>query len=417
MMKILVCGASGFIGQALCERLALDGHDVVRGLRRCRLATDVPIDFSQPLAPETWAERLQGVDVVVNAVGIIVERGHALFDDVHFRAPSALFAGCALAGVRRVVQISALGAEQGTTPYYKSKYAADQSLMKLPVEWCILRPSLVYGENGSSAAMFRMSASLPLMDVPELGEARFQPIHVTDLVEAIVAAMTLPTAHGKCIDIVGATQVSYREMLDGYRRQMGFSNTWHITIPAPMMALAARVAGMMPRAVLNTDNWHMLQAGSAGEVSDYVALVGHAPKPINEFISMRDAKCMRLLALQAWRVLLLRYVMAVVWIVSAYVSACAYPLESSLSLLAPLGLSGVPALVALYGASMLDLAIGIACLAYPKRMLWLMQIGLVTAYSVLIAVFEPAFLAHPFGPVLKNLPILAVLLILYAEES
>lgn len=416
-MRILVCGASGFIGQALCERLVLDGHDVVRGGRRCTRAADVPIDFSQPQAPEVWAARLQGVDVVVNAVGIIVEHGNTRFDNVHFRAPAALFAGCAQAGVRRVVQISALGAERGTTPYFQSKFAADQSLMKLPVEWCILRPSLVYGENGSSATMFRMSASLPLMAVPNLGEARFQPIHVADLVEAIVAAITQPTAQGKCIDIVGATQVSYREMLDSYRRQMGFSAAWHLCIPAPVMAITARIAGMIPGVVLNADNWKMLQDGNTGDPGEYADLVGHAPRAIDAFIAAQEAESARSRALAAWRMPLLRYVMAAVWIISAYVSVCVYPRQDSLALLAPLGLSGVSALVALYGAALLDLAMGIACVAYPKKIVWLSQAGLVIAYSLLIAVFEPAFLAHPFGPVLKNLPILALLLILYTEEK
>nr|WP_033407994.1 SDR family oxidoreductase [Uliginosibacterium gangwonense] len=416
-MRILICGASGFIGQALCERLALGGYDVLRGVRRCSRITDVQIDFSHPLAPEMWAERLRGIDVVVNAVGIITENTSSRFADVHYRSPAALFAGCVLAGVKRVVQISALGAEQGTTPYFRSKYAADQCVMKLPIEWCILCPSLVYGQNGTSAAMFRMSASLPLMLVPDLGDARFQPIHVDDLVDAIVASITQVTARGKCIDVVGASRISYREMLDSYRRQMGFPEAWHATILAPVMAIAARFAGMIPGAVLNTDNWKMLQAGNTGDIGGYTRLVGHVPRGIDDFIAPQCAEVARSRALVLWRIPLLRYVMAFVWIASAYVSACVYPLQASLELLAPLGLSGAPAQVALFGASVLDLIMGVACVAYPQKGVWLIQAGLVIAYSLLIAVFEPAFLAHPFGPVLKNLPILALLLILYTEES
>jgi uncharacterized protein YbjT (DUF2867 family) len=117
-MRILICGASGLIGAALCTAFAQAGHDTVRGVRHATRPGDIEIDYARDLDQSTWMPRLRGIDVVVNAVGIIVERGGERFDDIHRRAPQALFAACAAAGVRRVVQISALGAERGTSHYF-----------------------------------------------------------------------------------------------------------------------------------------------------------------------------------------------------------------------------------------------------------------------------------------------------------
>ncbi|KAB2966185.1 MAG: SDR family oxidoreductase [Zoogloea sp.] len=416
-MKVLVCGASGFIGRSICRHLASSGHLVVRGVRRPSLPGDICIDYSADTDSHQWRGRLEGIGVVVNAVGIIAKERRARFDDIHHRAPAALFAACVEAGVRRVIQISALGAELGDTPYFKSKHAADRMLMSLPIEWQILRPSLVYGADGVSASMFRMLASLPVIPVPELGQAHFQPIHIDDLVVGVERAMCLAAPIRQQIDMVGGSPVSYPAMLDGYRRSMGFDRPLYLTIPAPVMACAAKLSALIPGAALTPDNWRMLQAGNAADKTAVTRLLGHPPKPIDQFIGPACAELLRLRALSAWRTPLLRFALALVWIVTACVSAFIYPPADSLALLARVGLSGWPAETALYGASVLDLVMGVACITYPRRALWAVQAALVLGYSTIISIAIPEFLSHPFGPMVKNLPILAILFILCAEPE
>jgi hypothetical protein len=106
-----------------------------------------------------------------------------------------------------------------------------------------------------------------------------------------------------------------------------------------------------------------------------------------------------------------------VWLATAWVSLAVHPRDASLALLAGVGLEGAGAVAALYTAVALDLAMGLACLFRPSRLLWCLQAALVLGYSAIIAVALPAFLSHPFGPVLKNLPILAILLILMSEPQ
>jgi uncharacterized protein YbjT (DUF2867 family) len=421
-MKVLVCGASGFIGRAVCARLQEAGHAVLRGVRRAGRPGEVAIDYGADLQPAAWHARLLGVDAVVNAVGVIGENGAASFDVLHARAPAALFAACAAAGVRRVVQISALGAGHGGSAYFASKRAADQALMSLPLEWIILRPALVFGREGASAALFCQLASTPVLLAPALGPARFQPVHVDDLALAVAAALDPATPARRVIDVAGDAVVGYDEMLAGYRDAMGLAPAPLLHIPAALMAGAAWVGGKIPGALLTPDNWQMLRAGcvpaqgSAGRAM-LRELLGRPPRAIGDFITPAERGLFRLRALAAWRGVLLRWTLAIVWLATAIVSAFLYPPSGSLALLARVGLEGAPATAALYGAAVLDGALGIACIVRPRRALWLAQGVLVLGYSVAIAARLPEYLWHPFGPLLKNLPILAILFILFAEEK
>jgi uncharacterized protein YbjT (DUF2867 family) len=157
-MKILLTGASGFIGGHILRALQAAGHEVVPITRHHG------VDFTQMLTPEAWLPHLNGVDVVINSVGIIAETRGQTFAAVHHHAPAALFRACVMTGVLRVVQISALGADaHAFTPYQLSKQAADEVLRKLPLEWFVLRPSLVYGTGGASMALFQRMAMAQIM--------------------------------------------------------------------------------------------------------------------------------------------------------------------------------------------------------------------------------------------------------------
>jgi uncharacterized protein YbjT (DUF2867 family) len=416
-VNILVCGAHGFLGAAICERLVHAGHTVVKGVRQPRAAREVAIDYAHDLTVASWMPKLAGIDAVVNAVGILVERSGQRFSEVHERAPVALFLACSAAGVRRVVQVSALGAERGGSAYLNSKLAADTFLTTQPVQWQICRPSLVYGTEGKSARFFRALASLPLTVVPAQGDQTLQPLHVDDFADAILSLLDIATPACRCVELVGATRVSYRDMLACYRRQMGFPRTFKVSVPGWLTGMTASVLDRVPGAILTRDTWKMLSAGNVGDAEQTQALLQRPPKGIEDFIAPVEASSMREQALAQWRPALFRSVLALVWIWTAFVSEFVYPEHDSLALLARVHLTGPIAWGALYGAAILDLALGVATLIFPGRRLWCVQAFLITFYTVVIAIVMPEFVTHPFGPLLKNLPILAILFQLVAEEK
>ncbi|MCC4115132.1 SDR family oxidoreductase [Aromatoleum toluclasticum] len=420
-MRVLILGARGFIGASLADAFTAAGHTVVKAVRQPVAPDEVAIDFASDHDPADWGAFIAGVDVLINAVGIIVETAAQRFDIIHTAAPVALFEACVAAGTRapRVIQISALGADRGDSSYFLSKRAADEALMRLPLDWQVLRPALVFGEQGQSARLFLTLASLPLLPLPGGGQQPLQPVHIDDLTDAALRLADPATPARQCIDLAGPAPLTLRDILLAYRRALGLPPTGQFAIPAPLMTIAAAIADRIPGALFNHENWRMLQAGNTCAPDALAAatrLLGHAPRSIERFIAPQRSADLRRRALDSWHGLLLRVALAIIWFVTAIVSAGAYPQADSLALLARVGLAGVPAFVALYGAAALDFAFGVATLFRPGRRLWLAQAGLVLAYTAIIAFALPEFLVHPFGPITKNLAVLAILIVLHSRE-
>jgi uncharacterized protein YbjT (DUF2867 family) len=484
---VLLTGATGLIGSAIGQALADRGHQVVRVVREPAAAARrwpgqavVQRDMARHQAPEDWAEALAGIDVVVNAVGILQERGAQTFEALHRRGPLALFEAAARAGVARVVQVSALGADaQAQTAYHRSKRDADEALLQLArdgrLQAVVLQPSLVFSPEGASTAMFATWASLPLIPLPAGGGQGVQPVHLDDVVAIAVAAVegrlpaagaasgasrgspqalarqaaaggadaqpaATPSTHhaqpapatpvATRLAVVGPQPLTLRDYLLTLRRGMGLGRGWPLAIPAPLVALAVRLAARLPGALADEDTWRMLQRGNVADAGDTAAWLGRPPRAADTFVPAAWRDALRARAALNWLLPLLRLSVAAVWIVTAIVSAFVWPVdgpEGGLALLAATGIgpgSGSPGwlasreagLLALYGAAALDGLLGALTLLRPGRWLWRAQMALMGFYTVAISLCLPQFWAHPYGPVLKNLPLLAVLMLLHHFE-
>jgi uncharacterized protein YbjT (DUF2867 family) len=352
---------------------------------------------------------------VINAVGILIQTKAQPFSALHEKAPQALFDACVLAGVDRVVQISALGADRPLTPYLATKAAADAHLTRLPLQWAVVRPSLVYGDDGASSRFFRALASLPIIGLPGRGGQALQPIHIDDLCQCVVKLLDSPA--GRTVELGGPCTASYRQLLATYRQSLGFGAALWLAIPMPLMAASARISEWLHGKVLSRDTLAMLTRGNVTATMDTEALLGRPPRGIQDFIAPSRRAALRAESIAAWSLPLLRIALAIVWFAAGIVTLALYPKTESLALLAPLGLAGATALLVLHGAAALDILLGLLTLARPTRALWLAQMLLIGVYSATIAVTLPEFWMHPFGPVVKNLPILAVLIVLFSSEE
>lgn len=423
-MVVLLTGASGFIGSHLVEALLAAGHEVVSVSRKAGSAGDarvrhVPGDFTKDVDPAVWRPRLAGVDVVINAVGIIRERGEQTFELIHERAPCALFSACAQAGVKMVVQVSALGADAAASSrYHLSKKRADDFLAQLPVHSVIVQPSLVFGPGGTSARLFTTLASLPLTGLPGGGGQCIQPVHIDDLVAAMVAILDNPPSRGTRVALVGPRAMTFRCFLSALRRAMDMGKGLYFPLPMALMRAAASVAQALPGSILDRETLDMLERGNTADAGAITRLLGHPPRDVMHFIPPGERHSLRQSAQLNWLLPMLRVSIALVWIVTGIVSFGLYPVEESYALLARVGITGWLAPLMLYGAAMMDVVFGIATLLMKRRrLLWLAQIAVILFYTAIISWRLPEFWLHPYGPLLKNLPMLAAIWLLLEMEE
>jgi hypothetical protein len=163
----------------------------------------------------------------------------------------------------------------------------------------------------------------------------------------------------------------------------------------------------------------MLLQGNAAPPERFERLLGRRPRDPQAFLRAKDGAALRAQAVMGWAQPMLRVALALMWIWTALVSFGLYPVADSYALLARVGLHGAPATVALYGAALLDLVLGVLTLWAPRRWrpwVWLVQLALIGGYTVLITGFLPEYWLHPYGPISKNLPIMAVIAMLWALE-
>ena len=263
-------GATGFIGARLVRAFAAAGHEVSCASRSAQglpegCTRHVPLDYTALPNVEDLRRAVMGHDVVINAVGILRERGRQTFAALHDGGPRALFAACVAAGVPRVIQISALGAAPGAIArYHQSKHAADRYLMDQPVDWVVIQPSLVYGPGGGSARMFNLLASLPVIPLPAGGHQRVQPLHVDDLIGALLQLAGAPAPLRFVVPVAGPEPLSMREFLTGLRTALGRPKTLTLAVPGFLMRVAARIGDFLPGAMLDSETWAMLERGNVG---------------------------------------------------------------------------------------------------------------------------------------------------------
>jgi uncharacterized protein YbjT (DUF2867 family) len=421
---IFLTGASGFIGRRLASALELAGHQVIRAVRtppegaQAARGRAVAVDFVADVDPEIWRRRLDGVDVVVNAVGILRESGRQTFDAIHERAPRALFEACVLAGVKRIVQVSALGAdERAASGYHLSKRRADDFLARLPVDWVIVQPSLVFGVEGTSARLFATLASAPWIPLPGRGEQAIQPIDVHDAIDALVALVTRREPARVRVALVGPAALTLREFLIRLRAVLELGRARCVSVPMGLVRLAAWIGAWRRDSLLEPDTLDMLARGNTADAAATRTILGREPREVERFLSRDAARAVRTDAQLRWLLPPLRWSIATTWIVTGIVSLVVWPREASLALLARTGVPDTLGPLMLYGAGALDLVLGVATLVVRRRRWWwLAQAVLIVLYTVVISVRLPEYWAHPYGPVLKNVPLLAAIALLYHLE-
>ncbi|WP_295193592.1 complex I NDUFA9 subunit family protein [uncultured Brevundimonas sp.] len=260
---VTLFGGSGFIGSQAVRALARRGWRIRVAVRNPVLAIEI-----QPLGdpgqiqfmrcditnPADVAQAVRGADAVVNLVGVLHDAGGKRgFDAVHTEAAKTIAEAAKAAGVERLVQISAIGADAASpSAYGRTKAQAEAAVRDVYPDAVILRPSLVFGAGDSFlnrfAAMATMAPALPLIGG---GETRFQPVYVGDVAEAIARGVTRADAAGRTYELGGPSLYTFREVLELVRRETGrdrmlVSVPFIVAKPLGSLLQLSRFVGLTP---------------------------------------------------------------------------------------------------------------------------------------------------------------------------
>ena len=373
------------------------------------------VDFNRDTSSEAWRTRLAGVDAVINCAGVLHGGRGKDIEAVHATAPIALFDACMAAGVLRVVQVSAISADaEAGTEYALTKKRADDHLRGLALDWTILRPSLVYGEGsyGGTSAL-RGLAGLPWIGpLPGDGSAAFRPIHIDDLVETVARVVETDRFARQTLEPVGPDVVTLRGLIGKYRAWLGLPPARPIAIPMPLMRVAARIADLAGGGPLGTVSLRQLEFGNAGKepAAAFAGKIGFTPRAMDEMLGRRPAQTQdrwhaRLYFLRP----LLRAILIVLWLGSTLAGVLA-PVASYAAVDAAFSGLGLPSRPLALAFSGVDLLIAVALLVrWRPRWMAIVQLTVVGGYTILLTVLAPALWLDPFGALLKNLPILALI--------
>ena len=285
-MRVLITGATGFVGRALVPVLAAAGHDVIAAVRDPAIAGfadghgGIAVRRVADLGPDTdWRGALEGVEAVAHLaarVHVMDDRATdslAEFRHVNRDATRRLAEAAADAGVRRLVLLSTVkvnGDASGAEPiretdeprppdaYGRSKWEAEQALTEVArgggMEAVILRPPLVYGPGakGNFLALLRLCQGAPMLPLGGL-ENRRSLIYVGNLVDAIMACLVHPAAAGQTFLVRDGDDVSVPELIRRTGAALG-RTPWMIGVPEPLLRLAGRLTGRQEKVARLLDN-------------------------------------------------------------------------------------------------------------------------------------------------------------------
>lgn len=288
---VTIFGGSGFLGRYVVTALARQGARIRVAVRRPDEALylkplgsvgQIVVSQANLRAPASVAAAVAGADAVINLVGILFERSKQNFEAVHAQGAGLVAEAARKAGAKRLIHISALGADmESPSAYARSKAEGEARVRENFPGATIFRPSVVFGPEDRFfnlfASLARISPVLPLIGG---GATRFQPVYVGDVAAAIEAALADPTTAGKIFELGGPDIYSFADILRLVVRETG---RWCLLVPVPFAAakLEGAFLQMLPVPPLTVDQVRLLErdnvaSGKAPGLKD----LGITPTPV-----------------------------------------------------------------------------------------------------------------------------------------
>jgi NADH dehydrogenase len=284
-LLVTVIGGDGFVGRYVVQALLRAGHRVRVACRSPKRAWYLKnqanlgqIGFAacDVTRAETLGPACDGADVVVNLAG-----SFANVDAVQHIGAGNVARAAAAAGARRLVHISAIGADrESASAYGRSKGDGEAAVRAAFPTATILRPSIIFGREDKFinrfAAMMRMMPLVPVLR----GDAKFQPVYVGDVAAAVLAAVGGAGA-GAVVELGGPQVMTMAEVQRWIASRTGRLPLF-VDVPDFAGALLAKATGWLPAAPITTDQWLMLQCDNVvAKKAQTLSDLGVTPTPMD----------------------------------------------------------------------------------------------------------------------------------------
>jgi NADH dehydrogenase len=303
---VTVFGGAGFIGRYLVKRLAAQGARVRVALRRPEEAM-----FLKPMGAVGQIEivaanfrhgpsltrAVQGADAVVTSVGVLYSRGTQSFETIHARAPGYIAKVAAESGVKKLLHVSAIGADENSpSAYARSKGAGERLVREAFPAATIVRPSIVFGpEDGFFNRFANLARFAPVLPLIGGGQNKMQPVYVGDVAAAMQAALNRADAAGRTYELGGPRVYTFEELMQ-LTCDIACRKRFLVPVPAPVASALATLTQWVPviPPLLTSDQVKLLQIdnvvapGAAG-----LADLGVSPTPAEGIIETYLARYRR----------------------------------------------------------------------------------------------------------------------------
>jgi uncharacterized protein YbjT (DUF2867 family) len=256
---VTVFGGSGFIGRQVVRALAKRGLRIRVACRRVNLADrlrllgdvgQIEILQANLRVPSSVERALEGAEACVNLVGVLYESGRQGFQSLHARGAEVAAQAAKARGISRFVQVSAIGADAGSSAKYARTKAMGEAAVRAALpSAAVVRPSVVFGQDDDFLNRFANLALIsPVLPLPGGGATRFQPVFVADVAAAIAGCVVDPATAGKTYELGGPTIYSFRELMELtlhqiQRRRLLLPLPWPV---AKLVGTLGDMAAMLP---------------------------------------------------------------------------------------------------------------------------------------------------------------------------
>ena len=299
--NVLVIGGSGFIGSHVVSLLAARGVNVLVPTRRRErakhliLLPTVDVVEADVNAPGVLDGLVRGCDAVINLVGVLHSRpaggasdgGNRYGQDfflAHVELAQRIASACRAAGVRRVLHMSALGASRDApSEYLRSKGAGEEAALAADdLSVTVFRPSVVFGPDDRFLNLFATLAALTPALLLASPDARFQPVYVGDVAQAMVQSLDDSDAAGKRFDLCGPSEYTLRELVEYVCRATG-RRRLIIGLGPMFSSLQAWVLEKLPGRLVTRDNLRSMQVPSVSSAPLPYAIVATSLDAVTTF--------------------------------------------------------------------------------------------------------------------------------------